>query len=340
MDAHPFIAAGIDGGGTQTRVVLVDAQGNIVGRGEGGPANYHSVGLATAERNLATAFEAAWKQAGQAPRFCDRAFLGLAGVATDEDRQRLMKVALQIGLAPEDQITIDHDMRIALAGALPNRVNNTGGIVLIAGTGSVAFGQTPSSNTARTARAVRAGGMGHLFDDAGSGYDIGRHAVAAAIRAADGRGKATSLSDTVERAFGADLRLIVTGMSPIAPKRETIAALAPHVIEAAEQGDAVAVIILESAGKELAACIVAVAEQLSFAADQSIPVAITGGLAAAGNKFTGYVRRAAASRLPNVEWLEPTMEPVLGAAWLAMSQAGHADDDLPKKLLASLARVR
>lgn len=344
MNPHPFIAAGIDGGGTSTRVVLVDARGDVLGFGEAGPANYHSVGLETVQRNLRAAYEAAWKQAGEqagqngvendGPRFCDQAFLGLAGVATEDDRTRLIQIALEIGIAPEDRITIDHDMRIALAGAMPDRLATTGGIVLIAGTGSVAFGQVPSdslesSDPGAPPRTARAGGMGSVFDDAGSGYYIGRRAVSAAIRAADGRGQATVLSDIVQQAFGADLRQIVTGLSPTPTKRDNIARLAPHVIDAANQHDAVADRILRTAANELALCAAAVARQLDFDINMPIPIAITGGLANAGtdgSSFLPYIHRAAAPMLPNVEWIEPAMSPVMGAAWLALRNADPVNE--------------
>src|SRR6185436_17233044 len=138
------------------------------------------------------------------------------------------KIAEDMHLAPAEQIGIDHDCRIALAGGLSGRP----GIVLIAGTGSSCFGMNAAGE------AWRSGGWGHLLADEGSGYWLGVKGLEAAVRAYDGRGAPTALLDQLQRHLGLpdmnDImhRLYVTGMS-----RAELAALAPIVIAAAADGD-------------------------------------------------------------------------------------------------------
>jgi glucosamine kinase len=214
------LVIGIDGGGTNTRAALAAETGEVLGIGLAGPSNYDDVGVAIARRNIGAAVRQAWQQAGRKRRPADAAFLGMAGVVSDDDRATIRQIAEQLRLAPPDRIGVDHDIRIALAGGLAGQP----GIALIVGTGSSCYGRTADG------RSWRAGGWGHLLDDFASGYYLGLQAMVAAVRAADGRSPQTRLLPLVMESLGLrDInelmrRLYYEGMS-----RAAIAALGPSL---------------------------------------------------------------------------------------------------------------
>ena len=177
---------GVDGGGTHTRAVLVDARGREIGRGQAAGANWASVGVAAALANIQRAVAAARAAAGVAGP-ARAAWCGLAGVDRPADRA-LIAPGLR-DLAATLRLTNDAELALAV---LPDRA----GVCLVAGTGSIAVGRAPDGRTAR------AGGWGHVLGDEGSGYDIGRQALLAVARAADGRGPATALTARHPRGLG------------------------------------------------------------------------------------------------------------------------------------------
>ena len=169
---------GIDGGGTRTRAVLVDAHGGIHGEGEAGPANYHNVGLEGAAAALRRAAENAWQAAGRPFDAAAACFAGLAGIKAGIDFSRLSDVAATVGLALPGRITVANDLHNALAGGLAGRP----GVALIAGTGTNCLARDASGAT------FMCGGWGWLLDDRGGGIGLALAGLRAATRAADGRG--------------------------------------------------------------------------------------------------------------------------------------------------------
>lgn len=297
---------GIDGGGTRTRAALLDADRRLLGEGEGGPSNIDDVGEAGARANIAAAVAAARARAGLPDTAFAAAFLGMAGVTSDDDRAVIRRIAHTLKLAPTACIDVDHDCRIALAGGLSGRP----GIVLITGTGSSCYGRTAAGAHWMT------GGRGHLIADEGSGYWYGLNAIRAAVRHHDGRGPSTVLHDRVLTALGIDTieavmhRLYVVGVT-----RPEIAALAPLVIAAAEAGDGVAQRLFLEGARELAECVEAVAQRLGFASGPS-ELALTGGLSQAQVAREPLVA-AVTARLPGCRVTLAERSPVVGAALLA-----------------------
>src|SRR5262245_12292714 len=169
---------GIDGGGTKTLAVVVDADGRERGRGAASGANLRAVGIEQAMTSLWTAATAAAEQAGASLPVA-RAWMGLAGVDRPADQQLLLP-RLAPCFARAVQLTNDAELVLS---ALEHAV----GVAVISGTGSIVLGRDPAGMTARV------GGWGHLLGDEGSGYDIGRAALQAAVQAADGRGRPTTL---------------------------------------------------------------------------------------------------------------------------------------------------
>ncbi len=324
------IVAGIDGGGTHTRAVLLTDQAHVLGWGMAGPSNYGDVGIEVTRANIGEAVRAAWRQAGTDPRPCDAVFLGMANVVSPADRATIQDIARDLGLADAGAIHVDHDIRIALAGGLAGQP----GIVLIVGTGSSCYGRRADG------RDWRAGGWAHLLDDWGSGYYLGLHAMIAAVRNTDGRGPATVLTAAVLKALHLeDMQDIMRRLYHEGLSRAEIAAMAPLVLEAARAGDAVAREIIERGVDELALMVETVARKLSFWPGP-VQVTITGGLAQAGPVYLNPLHAAIRRRVPAADIVDPILPPVLGAALLALETLGTSLTPEEIRALQRDARTR
>lgn len=303
------LVAGVDGGGTRTRVAVATAAGELLGIGEAGSGNLHDIGASALAENLDSAVAQAFEKAGRITQQLDAVFLGLGSIVTEEDRAAIRQIVAAAPWAPQSAIGVDHDLRIAHMGCL----GGAPGIVLIAGTGSSCYGRDAEG------RSWKSGGWGPLLDDLGSGHWLGRQAMIAAIRESDGRGPATSLSGAVLSELGVTTplhllhRVEMTGLS-----RAEIASLSRLVVDAAKQGDGVARAILDRGAAELADLAAAVAAKLGMADPRTaVHVSATGGLVEAGEHFLAPLRSALAQRLPRAEFIPAKAPPVLGAVMLA-----------------------
>jgi glucosamine kinase len=297
---------GIDAGGTKTVCLLADERGLILAEGRGPGANLHAAGELAVEKVLPQVTEAALDGRTAPP---DAICLGIAGVDRDDEANTITAIMRRIG--HRSRILVVNDALIALvAGA-----RDAPGIVIISGTGSIVYGRNTRGE------AARAGGWGHLIGDEGSGYWIGREALAAVMRAGDGRGPATGLRDDVLAFFGIDdvsrlPRIVYDREIP----RKSVAALGPIVDRAAIRGDAVAARILEQAGDELVLAARSVATRLEMRGD-----AFTFFLAGSVFRVVPWLATHLPHRLmeiaprSNVGVLEE--EPAMGAVWLALAEA-------------------
>lgn len=270
----PRFYLGIDGGGTKTLAIVVDTHGIERGRAVGGSANYSAIGLECAVGHVvAAAAEAARAAGAQLP--LASAWLGLAGVDRPADSEILLPHFRS--LASVIHLTNDAEL---LLSALPGRA----GVALIAGTGSIAVGR----NTAGAA--TRAGGWGHILGDEGSGYDIGRRALMAATRFADGRGEPTLLLPRILRAWNLTAANELIGRVYHGEDKATIAQLAPLVLQTAREDDPAARRIVRRAALELALAAVTVGNRLTIHATP-LPIAIGGSLLLQGADFRAEVLR-------------------------------------------------
>lgn len=299
---------GVDAGGTGTRAILVDAAGAVHGRGTGGPGNWQAIGVANAGATLRSTITAALGSAGVEAGAVRGSFLALAGVRTDADRALIAAelAPLQLG----GTVRLGGDLEAAHAGAHAGGP----GVVVIAGTGSAAWGRDAHGRT------VSAGGWGWLVDDCGGAYWLALRALSAACEAVDGRGPATTLGTRAAAFFdAADLRELLTGLHAGRRDRAGIAAFAREVRAAADSGDAVALALIGEAVNELLRLARAVRDRLpeyaSASAAAPCPLAIVGGLG------LGSII-AAPARAAGFAPVEPWGEPVLGAALLAAEAAG------------------
>jgi glucosamine kinase len=302
------LVLGVDGGGTKTLATICDSSGQVLGVGRGGASNIDDVGLEQATVNIQQAVTAAQQQANLEPRPFDAAFLGLAGIVSTHDRELVRSLAARLELTAPEYLGVDHDCRIALAGGLSGRA----GIVLIAGTGSSCYGVNAAGGS------WRAGGWGSLISDEGSAYFLGRESLVASVRSLDGRGPDTKLAAIMLEQLGVQQpdnllhRIYVTGLS-----RLEIAALAPLVLEVANNRDAVALEILERGCALLAECVKAVAKRLQLEHDACEVVAV-GGLYNASELLQQKLRQQILGFLPGAHITQPELSPVLGACLLAL----------------------
>ncbi|MBO0798664.1 MAG: hypothetical protein J2P31_07555 [Blastocatellia bacterium] len=300
---------GVDGGGTNCRAVIVDEAGCVRGEGRAEAGNFHRVGLEVAIAHIESAVAEACRQAGIAPRQITAACLGLAGVSHPKHHNRML-AALKAGL-PITDITLETDARVALAGATGNRP----GIVIIAGTGSIACGINARG------RFARAGGWGPTMGDEGSGAYIGRRALEAILMAYDYRGEPTMMLEPVLRYFGVssppELPSVIYD-SP-AEVQSRIAQLSRIVVKAAQEGDKVARSILKDAAEELAKAAIAVIEQLKMEKD-SFTVAYVGGVFESGELILTTLREEIKKVAPNAEIAPPLNPPVIGAVKMALEK--------------------
>lgn len=256
---EPFYA-GIDGGGSKTLAVVVDAAGHECGRGTGGSANYAAIGIERAVASIYTAVAAATDAAGGTLPL-RAAWIGLAGVDRPADHRALLPRLRDLA----ETLRLTNDAELIL-GALDDAV----GVAVICGTGSIALGRDARGGT------TRAGGWGHIIGDEGSGYDLGRACLQAVSRAADGRGQNTVLLDLLRREW--DLKEPSDMIGHVYPQgdKKQIARLSALVCSAARDGDAVAGAIVARAADELALGIMTVGGKLHF--PDALPLALGGGL--------------------------------------------------------------
>jgi N-acetylglucosamine kinase-like BadF-type ATPase len=304
------VYAGIDGGGTRTRLALATGDGTILCVVEGECVSFVELGAELAQARLARLWAKAWKVAGATPRRADGLFIGSGSVLAPTDEETYGQLGAAAGLADRTSIWAGSDALNALAGGLEERP----GILLICGTGSVCFGRNAAGET------WRAGGWGHLIDDAGSAYALAKAALLAAARAADGRGPSTVLSDmTREHLRLADMRELYRRVHDGGGNRAEMAALAPMVVAAAEEAnDAEARSILRTGAGHLAEMVSTVCRHLGL---NSPELYLTGGLIEPAAGYRQLFLDALALSIPKYSLAAGGFPPVLGAVLQAVRHA-------------------
>jgi N-acetylglucosamine kinase-like BadF-type ATPase len=309
------IFLGIDGGQTTTKSILADETGRILGIGAGGPAIhlkdeetrrhawqalYESIHAALCEAGLPDGTE------------IESAFLGFTGVSGPETPAARTYCEVTRDQFRIQSLAIDHDARSALAGAIPSMV----GVIVIAGTGSIAFGMNENGQSAR------AGGWGFLLGDQGSAYEIGRQTLIAVGEAADGIGPKTVLTSLVLEALkipGPAEMTQVIYRDP-APKLR-IAALSAVAAQAAESGDEAARRIFLEGGTRLGEMACAVVRKLHIA-EERLSFSAVGGVFQAGELLWKPYCNFVLSQYPASKVVRPEFPPLVGALILAFKNSG------------------
>jgi N-acetylglucosamine kinase-like BadF-type ATPase len=308
-----FHVLGIDAGGTKTICLLADEHGRIESRARGTGANLQAVGELQVEKVLHEVMDEAIGARDIVPAvIC----LGIAGVDREDDHRTIRGIMKRIGF--KARILVVNDALVALEAGSPGEP----GVVIISGTGSIAYGRNAAGEAARS------GGWGHVLGDEGSGFWIGRAALRAVLRADDRRGPATILTTMLLEHFGvAHPQALLREVYHHNLKPTAIGALADCVQRAFTEGDEAASAILRGAANELESAALSVARRLALV-DETFAFLLSGGIFRAvpwlaeelGRRFQ---RAAPASQTRMLE-----REPAEGAIRLAIQEA-HGGAQIP-----------
>ena len=297
---------GIDAGGTKTVCQLADGGGRVIAETRAGGANLQAMGELEVEKVL---YQVMQEALGERPVVPSAICLGIAGVDRPGDATAVRGIMRRIGF--QARVLVVNDALVALEAGAPGHP----GVVIISGTGSIAYGRNASGE------AARAGGWGYVLGDEGSGYWIGRAALRAVLREADQRGPQTALTPLLLTHFGIEsapglLHEVYSGdLRPSA-----IGALARCVESAFRAGDRAAIGILRAAADELEASGLSVARRLGLIGE-AFTFVLSGGIFRA----VPWLREELERRLPvaapgsNTELL--AQEPAAGAVALALQEA-------------------
>lgn len=308
---------GVDGGGTKTDFLLIRENGRLLASHRGGSAYYLETGVDAVQSMLAAGIEATLKRGGLAVSDLTFAFIGLPAHGEDSGLlPRLDSIAADV--LPKGKFRCGNDMVCGWAGALGGR----DGINIVAGTGSIAYGEFES-------RQARAGGWGELFSDEGSAYWIAREALTLFSRMSDGREPGGPLYHLIRDRFQlkADLDLCAAVYGPPPMSRSRLASLAPLVAEAARAGDRGARRLFEQAALHLADIVHAVYDQLHIPREIRVPVSYSGGMFKLTDLVQSLFEGAVSSSERRYEFSAPRLPPVAGAALYAARIAGHPLND-------------
>jgi len=295
------VFVGADAGASHCSVVLGGEDLKVLGRAEGPPSAMKPGGAAAAAAVIAdTARRAAAQARASLPAV--RAVVGAAGAGRPQEQAELAAAVTQAGVARSVRVVPDGE--VGLMAAFEGRP----GILINAGTGSVAFARDPAGQV------HRAGGHGWQFGDEGGGYWLGRRALDAAARAQDGRSEGSTLLARLLGTLGLqrfdDLVRWTTTATPA-----QVAALALHVLNAAKEGEAVAQHAVTDAARELAG--LALALEPHFPGSELIPVAAAGGLLAPQSPLAAALRESLAASVPRARLSSARIDPAVGALKLA-----------------------
>jgi N-acetylglucosamine kinase-like BadF-type ATPase len=292
---------GVDAGGTKTVGLLADERGKVLRQARAGGANLRVHGELGVEKALYQVLEGL--DVAESPAQVAAICLGIAGVDRETEKEVVRGVLRRLGI--RRSIRIVNDALIALVAGAPEGT----GIVLISGTGSIAYGIDPMGKTARS------GGWGYLLGDEGSAFWLGHAAVRQGIRAADGRGPATTLYERIREHLHVQVPAdLVEWFYDQELSRTRVARLARLVEEAAEDGDEAAIDLLDQAAQHLARAAQAVDRQLEFAAPYKL--VLSGGTFRACPSLAGRIEKQL--DLPTSRLVRLKAEPATGAVALAI----------------------
>lgn len=301
---------GIDGGGTKSRLAAADAGGEVLGRYVGKTTNIASAPIEVVKQNIEELMEQFFVESAVLRQECGGICIGSAGIDAPENVRTMEQIFRELGY--NCPVLVVNDAEIILWAEM----EQAPGIVVISGTGSVSYGKNKAGETARC------GGWGHLIDDAGSGYWIGKEIIRRAMRSYDGREKETKILEYLTEHFKVkhpyDIIPIVYSASY---RKPDIAALTLIGVKAAQEEDQVAREIMQEAAEGLVEMVQALEAKLDFG-DEASQIIISGGNIE-NNKFLNYnfcdiMKKKCPDRIVTLA----EQEPVMGAIYLARTYGG------------------
>lgn len=306
-----YIVIGVDGGGSKTHAMVADEQGRTIAETVGpgsavrpGKADHSANVIADVVRDALASCD----MTHVTPRVLS---IGVAGAGRETERQELWQALVSRDLAAE--LVIHSDFSIALDDAF----SDGPGVLLISGTGSVAFGRGPTGATSRC------GGWGPVCGDEGSGAWIGRRALSVVTAAADGREPETALTGAILTAAQINETSDLIGWAANASPAQ-LASLAPVVLSVADAGDLRANAVVSLAVEELVLHVRALARQLFGDERAALPIALSGGMLARGTTLRKRLEHRLKSAVPGGQLRTDLVIPARGAVRAALRILGEA----------------
>ncbi|HVD15420.1 MAG TPA: BadF/BadG/BcrA/BcrD ATPase family protein [Actinomycetota bacterium] len=303
---------GVDGGGSKTHALVADEHGETLGFASSGRSNWEDTGLESAKIALEVAITGALGDAGVRPGDLAASAFGLAGLDWDGDRPMLAALVDPLGLGGPRRL--DNDSFIALRAG----TSQPFGVVVIAGTGTVAAGRDPAGRSFRTF------GLDPMYGDFGSATDVAEEAVHAVADAYTGRGQPTTLSELLPPLAGCSspvelLHRLSRGAIPLPPA-------APMVLAEAAAGDPACKAIVIRVGTALGSSAALVARRLGLDR-QAFETVMAGGLFRGRSQLletamTGVLHQAAPLARPVLLGCKPVIGAVIEALELAGADTG------------------
>ena len=302
---------GVDGGGTKTEAVVMDADLRVIGEGRAGASNPLRVGITSAAAAVREAIDNACTAAKVRRTDLEAAEVGLGGARRKELRERMRETLLPLGIHDLEVVT---DADIALYGA----TDGAPGLVVIAGTGSICCGMNARG------KKFCAGGWGPIAGDEGAGAWIARRALRAVAWASDGRGPQTLLTELACNYFHVSTADdLTTAIYAPTITNERIAGFGKDVVEAAKLKDPAAEQIIREGGKELGVGVVAVIRALQMEREE-FQIAYVGGVfRASGDLILKPLKAEVEKVAPRAYFQPPHFAPAVAAARMARERVNH-----------------
>ncbi|OAY57353.1 N-acetyl-D-glucosamine kinase isoform X1 [Manihot esculenta] len=314
------VILGLDGGTTSTVCICMPVLPfsnplpdplPVLARAVAGCSNHNSVGETAARETLEQVMADALSKSGSNRSAVQAVCLAVSGVNHPTDEQRILNWLRDI-FPIHVKLYVQNDAVAALASGTMGKLH---GCVLIAGTGTIAYGFTEDG------REARAAGAGPILGDWGSGYGIAAQALTAVVRAHDGRGPETILTNSILQELDLCSPDELIGWTYADPSWARIAALVPVVVSCAEAGDEVANKILQDSVEELALSVKAVVQKLDLCGEDgnaSFPLVMVGGVLEANKRWDigKEVVNCISEDYPGALPIRPKVEPAVGAALL------------------------
>jgi glucosamine kinase len=307
-DSESEIVVGIDAGGSKTRVIIASLSGDQIADSVGPGAAMAPGNADACAETIAAVVVAALESAALTDVVPRVLYAGVAGTGRESEQIALQDALSRMEIA--DEVVVETDASIALADAFGDR----SGVILISGTGSIAFGRGPAGMLARC------GGWGFTFGDEGSGAWIGRRALSVVAASHDGREPETTLTGAILTAAQVNE---VEQLIPwaLAADREALAALAPSVLAMAMQDDVRANSIVDMAVEELVLHVRALARKLFVDDRAAFDLALTGGLLHKGSLLRKRLERRLRAAVPGATVHVEEVDGARGAIKLALQAA-------------------
>ncbi|OON98342.1 MAG: hypothetical protein ATN36_00100 [Epulopiscium sp. Nele67-Bin005] len=296
---------GIDGGGTRTQITVCEENGKVVASSIAGPSNILSSGYDIAKESITKVITDGFLRRGYRLSDCVSFCIGVAGAGRDYVKEQIEEIVRSTGY--RGPLIVTHDAETALAGGTAGEE----GILIMAGTGTICYGRNEEGKIHRVS------GWGHIIGDEGSAYGVSVQILNSVMKAHDGRGNPTILTDLVldymqlkqvEDIIGEIYRPGVT--------KQHIAEFAVLIEEACDKNDEVALAIIEDAINEIFECVVAGIDALGFA-KKKVKIIISGTMLVTNS----YIRKGFEQKLkynyPLVNICTMIKDASYGAAWLA-----------------------